>query len=48
MGSAVLRRPAELCLCHARREIKGIYKLYDFSCHTGDRSKAAGGDSWSL
>ena len=48
MGRAVLRRPVEMYSCHTRREMKGIYKLYDFSCHTGNRSEAAGSDSRSL
>lgn len=48
MGRAALQRPVELYLCHSRREIKGIYKLYDFSHHTSNSSKAAGGDSRSF
>lgn len=48
MGGAALQRPAELYLCQTRREIKGIYKLYDFSRHARNRSETAGGDSRSL
>lgn len=48
MGKAALRRPAELYLCQTRREIKVVYKLYDFSRHARNKSEAAGGDSRSL
>ena len=48
MGRAALQRPVEMYSCHTRREMKGIYKLYDFSCHAGNRSEAAGSDSRSL